>query len=101
MADFAKRFSIAILAGVIALVVLYPVRGLLHINYTIIGSGLPYILMFPWLILIVVGGRKGAEPEPEPVEVSTVWNRVAVGGTCVFLIFSFFCLFCKPWMWFK
>lgn len=101
MVEFAKSFSVAIVLGVLALVVLYPVRSYIRLNYTIIGSGLPYILMFPWLILILVGGRKGVEPEPEPVEVSAFWDRFVLAGTGSFLVFSFVCMLFKPWMWFK
>lgn len=53
--DLAVKYAYMVFLVAAILVVLYPVRGLLHINYVVIWNAFPYFASFPLFIMIVVG----------------------------------------------
>lgn len=55
--DLAAKWIYMIYPVTGILLVLYPVRHLLHINYEIVGSAYPYFLGFPLIVMGILGAR--------------------------------------------
>jgi len=60
-AGFALKWIYMVYLVTAVLIVLYPVRRILHFNYEVVGNAYSYFVGFPLIILSFVGARHRGE----------------------------------------
>lgn len=64
--EFSLRWMYMVFLVTGVLFVVYPIRGILHINYEVVGNAFPYFAGFPLIVLGFVGAwRSGHAGDSE------------------------------------